>query len=271
MPRRIFRVILPLLALPLLVACGSDDPAATADAGFQWTGSLNQGQWLRLRNLKGDVTIEASADAQLHVNGRRITHGARPEQVAFGTENDAEGVTLCALHGKRGRCSASSYRAGGGGIWDRLLFRSSVDVAWTIQVPAGIKVDVSDVNGDVRIAGVTSDVIANTINGGVKASTSAGSIKARSVNGNVSAELGGVGETSNIDLKTVNGSVTATLPGNLAAALEMGTVNGQVESQFAVTSTGKLNRHKLVGTIGNGGAPVSLKAINGSVTLRKRA
>ena len=270
MAHRIARAFLPLLALPLLVACGHDE-SSNAEPGFQWHGTLAEGQWLRLRNLKGDVTIEASTDGQLQVTGRRVMHGTRAEHVEFATVNDGDGVTLCALHGRRGRCGASDYRAGGGGIWDRLMFRSGVDVAWNIRVPAGIKVDVSDVNGDVRIAGVTSDVIANTINGTVRAATTAGSIRARSVNGNVVADVTGIGELSNVDLKTVNGSVTATLPGNVAAAVEMGTVNGSIDSQFAVTSTGKLNRHKLVGTIGLGGAPVSLKTVNGSVSLRKRA
>ena len=269
MPRRIIRVILPLLALPVLVACGTD--AASTDTDFQWHGAVSDGQWLRLRNLKGDVTIEASTDGQVQVSGHRVTHGVRAEQVEFATINDANGVVLCALHGRRGHCGASDYRAGGGGIWDRLMFRSGVDVAWEIRVPAGVKVDVSDVNGSVKIAGVTSDVIANTINGSVKASTTAGSIHARSVNGNVVVDMAGTGALTDVDLKTVNGSVTATLPDNVAAAVEMGTVNGLVESQFAVTSTGKINRHRLVGTIGTGGAPVSLKTVNGSVTLRKRA
>jgi DUF4097 and DUF4098 domain-containing protein YvlB len=46
------------------------------------------------------------------------------------------------------------------------------------------------------------------------------------------------------------------------------TVNGDISSDFPMTVSGRISRQRLEGTIGGGGRQLSLKTVNGSITLK---
>ena len=89
------------------------------------------------------------------------------------------------------------------------------------------------------------------------------------MNGNVTADVRNA--PRRVSAKTINGSVEVIGPAELAGDVEMSVVNGSIESDFAVTTTGKLSKRKLVGRIGAGGVPLEIKSVNGSVSLHRRA
>ena len=157
----------------------------------------------------------------------------------------------------------------GGSFWDKVSGKSDVRVEWTVQLPAGVKLDVRDVDGNVTVHGATSDVLVHTVNGGIDATSAGGAIELRAVNGNVAATLSGM--PTRVTVKTVNGSATATLPKELSATVALGSVRGAIGSDFAITTSGSLSKRKLEGTIGSGGIPVEVKTVNGSVGVRKGA
>jgi DUF4097 and DUF4098 domain-containing protein YvlB len=47
------------------------------------------------------------------------------------------------------------------------------------------------------------------------------------------------------------------------------TVNGEIETDFPLTITGKFGPRRLNGTIGSGGRRLDLSTVNGSIKLRK--
>lgn len=263
MLRRLLRASLPLAALVLLVACGGADLP-----NFAYRGRLADGQRLNIRNLRGSVTVEPSRDGQLVIEAHGVSKGRRLESVHFETAEGSDGMTVCALWG-RGSCSPGRMDATSGSFWDKLSGRSEVRVEWTVQLPAGAKLDVRDVDGNVTVRGATSDVLVHTINGGIDATSAGGAIELKSVNGDVVATLSGM--PTRVSVKTINGSATATLPKEVAANVALGSINGAIGSDFAITTTGSLNRRKLEGTIGAGGIPVEVKTINGSVGVHKGA
>ena len=46
-------------------------------------------------------------------------------------------------------------------------------------------------------------------------------------------------------------------------------MNGDIETDFPLTVTGKISRRKLEGTIGGGGRLLELSTVNGGIELRK--
>ena len=62
------------------------------------------------------------------------------------------------------------------------------------------------------------------------------------------------------------------VPGRLRgidADLEVSTVNGSIDTAFPITVTGRLSRRRLRGRIGDGGALISVRTVNGSIQLRR--
>ena len=46
-------------------------------------------------------------------------------------------------------------------------------------------------------------------------------------------------------------------------------MNGEIETDFPLTVTGRISRRHLSGTIGGGGRTLELETVNGSIQLRK--
>ena len=129
----------------------------------------------------------------------------------------------------------------------------------------------SSMNGAISLAGVTGGIDARTVNGSINISHVAGPIEAKATNGTIEAVVDSLGEDDPIVLEGVNGSMTAVLPADVEAQVQLSTVNGGIRSDFAVTTEGELSKHRLRGQIGSSSREVVLKTVNGNVSLLNRS
>ena len=259
MPRR-------LLAALLLstVACGRSN-----GRDFAWEAEMEPASVIRVRNTTGRITVKESSGSSVRVSGTRSWRMGFPERVDFVVDRRAgKDVTVCAVWGRRGKCDAQSYRARRS-MWDRLL-RRAVTVDFVVAVPRGVRVDVLTKNGDVDVRGASAQVTAATINGDVNVATSMGPVTASTVNGDVEAVMESLSGTEPINLTTVNGDVTARVPNELDVDVVLNTVNGRIDTDFPITTTGAIDGRRLAATIGNGGRKLTLTTVNGDAELRRR-
>ena len=176
----------------------------------------------------------------------------------------AGGVTICAVYPSTG--APNECKPGEGG---RMSVRDNdVNVEFRVKVPAGVRFLGRTVNGGIEASGITADAEARTVNGGV-ALDATGTARAETVNGGITARLGRADWAGALALKTVNGGIEMTLPEGLNADVKASTVNGDIETDFPLTVTGKISRRKLEGTIGSGGRTLELSTVNGGIELRK--
>jgi|SRR5919205_1837899 hypothetical protein len=142
-------------------------------------------------------------------------------------------------------------------------------VNFQVRVPAGVNFRGRTVNGEVGARNLASDVDAKTVNGSVSVSTT-GFARAETVNGSITAAVGRGDWPAGLQFKTVNGGIDLTLPANLSARVEAKTLNGEITSDFPLTVTGSFSRRRLSGTIGSGGdRQLILETVNGSVQIRR--
>ena len=113
-----------------------------------------------------------------------------------------------------------------------------------------------------------SDVALKTVNGSVTFSTSGGA-RASTVNGSIKGEMGRADWSDTLEMSTVNGGITLTLPPTLSTDVKATTVNGDINTDFPMTVTGRVSRRRVEGTIGGGGRLLSLESVNGSITLKR--
>ena len=141
-----------------------------------------------------------------------------------------------------------------------------------ISVPAGVTIDAMDVLGDITIDNAAAAVLTvKTVNGGIHATTAIGPMTAETVNGTIDARVDSLPPGAGaLMFKTINGNVTATLPASLNGNADLETANGEIITDFPLTTEGQYGPKHARGTIGSGGASVTLHTINGSVTLHKR-
>jgi DUF4097 and DUF4098 domain-containing protein YvlB len=142
-----------------------------------------------------------------------------------------------------------------------------VNVHFTIEVPDGVELKVRTVNGGVDVDEVGGEVDAQTVNGSVRVATT-DVARAQTVNGSIVVEMGRARWDGDLDFQTVNGSITLRAPSRLSGRLEAVTMNGRIESDFPVTSSGSFGRRHITGTIGEGGrGRLKMETLNGSIHI----
>ena len=258
------RPILLLLPALLLGATALEAQKATT---FDWKGRLAGGKTLSVRGVNGNIKVTAARgdEAVVHADKRAHKRG-NPDAVQIKVEEDADGVTICALYTDDTSATCSSKNKSH--RHDDRDDDDDVEVAFTVQVPAGVRFEGSTVNGGIEAEGLQADADVTTVNGSIELATT-GVASATTVNGSVRVRMGKAGWTGSLDAKTVNGSVTVEMPTPTDLEVVAGTLNGSVSSDFPLTMQGKMSPQKLRGTIGKGGPQLRLQSVNGDVTLRK--
>ena len=141
-------------------------------------------------------------------------------------------------------------------------------VTYELHVPRTIRLDSIDlVNGSLDVSQVSGEVRANLVNGSTKIHDLAGRTHISSVNGTVSATYRTLDNVSDIELKSVNGSVKLGLPPSPNADVTVSTVNGGISTDFPLTIKGKFMGRRIDGKLGNGGTRIEISNVNGSVHI----
>lgn len=251
-----------LFTFALLVAAA---PLAAQD--FHWTGHLAAGKRLEIKGVNGAIRAAATTGDQIDVSARKIGRHSDPDEVEIKVVPFEDGVTICAVYPtpRRARHENSCEP---GDEWSSSTDNNDVEVDFTVKLPAGVDFVGRTVNGDLEADDLGADADVSTVNGSVDVSA-AGHVEAATVNGSIRASMGRSDWQSIAKFSTVNGGITLTLPANLSADVRAETVNGDLETDFPLTVTGKFGPRHLRGTIGSGGRSLELSTVNGSIRLRK--
>jgi hypothetical protein len=259
-------VVSAIALLAALPGAGAQERQSARD--FRWDGAVTSGRWVYVRNLNGAIRVERAAGNRVEVTGEKTWRRGDPASVRIEVTRAGPGdqdVLICALWFDDTDCDEGGYRTRGNNRWNR---NNDVAVEFTVRLPAGVKVDVSTVNGSLEIDGASSEVEAHTVNGGITARSTGGPVNAGTVNGNIEVRMGSTG-TEDLEFDTVNGTIEVWVPDGLNADVDMRTVNGRVSSDFPMTVSGRINPRHIRATIGRGGRRIEFRTVNGSVELRK--
>ena len=258
MTKRLVVADLLALAAPAgLAAQGSD---------FHWSGKLAAGQRLEIKGVNGSIHATGTSSGTADVTARKHARRADPEDVKIVVVNTPEAVTICAVYptpddaDRENSCEQGKH-------WHSNTRDNDVVVDFTIQVPAGAEFDGQTVNGDVDANSLGGNTNVHTVNGSIDVSTT-GHAEAGTVNGSIRASMGKA-DFDDADFRTVNGGITLTLPADLNTEVRAETVNGDLDSDWPVTITGRWGPRRMHGTIGKGGRTLTLGTVNGDIRLRK--
>ena len=246
--------------------------AQTATSGdFTWSARIPAGQWLHIRNINGDITVDRASGNEVEVVAtKRASRNGDPSRVRIEASRIGEGALVCAIWGEETTCDERGYHDPNRGRRNNNNNNGNVEVDFIVKLPAGVRANVSSVNGEVRVMGATAEVVASTVNGDVDASTAMGPIKANTVNGDITVRMDALQGTEDLEFRTVNGSVNAYVPADFQGEVELQTVNGSLTTDFPITIQGRFNPRHMRATIGSGGRSLSLATVNGNIRLGKR-
>jgi len=148
--------------------------------------------------------------------------------------------------------------------------RSWWSVSYEIYVPRHSNLAAVTQNGGVSAESVEGDLDFQAVNGGIRVDDVAGDVRGETTNGGVSATLSGSSwRGRGLDLRTMNGGVSLTIPRAYNARLETGTTNGGMRIDFPITVHGMIGK-RIQTQLGSGGPVVRVVTTNGGVRVRQQ-
>ena len=246
---------------------GIPAPAAqTQGPDFSWHKPMAAGKTLEIKGINGEIRTTLASGNEAEVTATKTARRSDPGEVEIKVLEDEEGVTICVLYPSPRNREPNECGTGDRGRMN--TDNNDVTVNFTVRVPAGVNFVAHTVNGDIRAAGLKSDVDAATVNGSIRIATS-GRAAATTVNGSIDASMGNADWQDDVSFSTVNGGITLELPSEVNAELRASTVNGDITTDFPVTVSGRFGPRSIRGTLGRGGHELELETVNGSIELRK--
>ena len=251
-----------LLAVATLVFAASALALADDTPAFEWQAEMTPGQTLTVRAIAGNIVVNLASGTQARVTAVKTGSGDL-SLLQIHEVDSYHGPMICVVYPYyQDTCNSGSIT----------LHSNDLQVQFTISLPAGVLLDASDVNGDIRVNGVTAPLTLSTVNGRLDLA-GIGAVRGSTVNGSITAAYDAFDWTGKANLSTVNGSIDVTLPATASAAIHASTVSGSVSSDFPLQVQGLglfcSPGGVLKGTLGSGGRDLNLSTVNGSVHIRK--
>jgi hypothetical protein len=214
---------------------------------------LPQGS-LELQNINGDVHISGWDNDLIQVSAiKRASAKTDLEKARIQIDAEADAIKISTVYEK-------SH------AWD-CEHNGQADVEFNIMVPRTARLaKVELVNGNLSITNITGLVRASSVNGNVSANGLEGLTYLSTVSGKLEAVFNRVG--SGIELLSLNGPLSVTLPSDVNAELEASTVKGEIENNFSIPVQDPNLGKALRAEMGNGGARIRIKNVNGTVSIR---
>lgn len=141
-------------------------------------------------------------------------------------------------------------------------------VQYELHVPRNARLDkIELVNGRLNIDAVKGEVRGASVNGSVTGRGLTGDVDLSTVNGSVSSELLDLGNAHHVKLSSVNGHVEIAMPKDANAHLSANTVSGSISSDFQLPVHKGFVGSDLDTTLGSGATRVELSSVNGGIKI----
>ena len=253
------------LLLVALLAVTSAASAATLTETIDKTYDVKAGADVVLRNVNGRITVKAWDQPRVKVVAVKEVEAGRSEVQEVMNELRVEivpsngGLTISTHHPKR-----SSHDS----VFDWIMGNDvEAEVTYDLMVPRTMDLDLTSVNGAIRVSDVTGKHDLETTNGRIEVVNCSGSLDASTTNGSINAELTQVAKGQPMTFETTNGRITVTVPSNFAADVDAGTTNGSIHTDLPI-ATSRVSRSSLRGSINGGGTPMRMRTTNGGIEIR---
>ncbi|MGV8981204.1 DUF4097 family beta strand repeat-containing protein [Clostridium sp.] len=105
-------------------------------------------------------------------------------------------------------------------------------------------------SGDIKIEAVTGDISANSVSGSITASYDI-------FNNEVAAE-------------TVSGDIDLSLPQASEFVVDFSSISGELDNDFPLVVTGKVEKRNIKGTVGNGKKTIRVETVSGDAAINKK-
>lgn len=185
------------------------------------------------------------------------------------------------------RVETTSGRVKAGEMGGHVDIRTTSGDVEVLSAKSGVRC--RTVSGDIDIGGVIGRADLKTTSGDITGESIQGSVKAYTVSGNI--RIDAFSRAEEIEIETISGNIKLRgeliprgicelnshsgnieigLPADSSFELRTDTFSGSLDCDFDLKLSGIIDRKKIEGKIGNGGARLILSSFSGNIRIKKR-
>jgi DUF4097 and DUF4098 domain-containing protein YvlB len=234
---------------------------------YHFTKDIGPGGRVEIENINGRIDVTRGTGRMADVTVTKTVKSGDGSMVKAISEETSNGLHVCTVYlnrdPNRRTCDGDNNDSG------HRNNRLDVDMHYVVRIPAGVRLVVSNVNGNVSVTGADVESKIETVNGDVTFD-GIGASSLETVKGRIVGTFTDASWEGSLHVSTVNGPVDLTFPANLSADVRGETVNGGINSTFPITVEKGFGPKSFEGRIGNGGRRLNIETVNGGITLRKK-
>ena len=259
-PKPSHRHLFVTLAVGLLIA-GSASAVRDTDLVSR-SFELAAGATVDVANVNGNIRVESWSGSELKVEATKKAEANTANQVQELLE-DIEILFEETADGLKVRVDLPDR-----GWLDWISGKRHASVDFELLVPGDLIALTRTVNGSVTAEGTSGELEARSTNGRIRIVDATGPVRAKTTNGSIRAGLAQV--TGPVELTTTNGTIDLDVAPGTSADLEARTTNGKIRTGDDVR-VDSINRRgtSMRGQLGAGGPTITLRAVNGGITVGK--
>lgn len=207
-----------------------------------------------VENVQGEISVEGWDRAEVEITAAKIgkDENARLGDVRVVTEVGLNSLTFRTVYPPR--------------------LDKPIRVNYRLRVPRQVQLSsLRTLEGNIAVHNVEGLVDARTLSGNIEQMNVSGRVVARALTGSVFVSLRTLpAGTAPLLLDTVNGNVVLLLPPRPNADLELSTVAGTIEGNYAYQISSVPGDSTRRTRLGLGGVTISLRTVRGSIRVGER-
>jgi DUF4097 and DUF4098 domain-containing protein YvlB len=212
------------------------------------------GGTLRLKNFSGEIRITGTTEGQVVIAAVRRATRERLDAIKLDIQASGSEITIDA-----------NRREG----WWKNQNNNVVDTGFDIKVPADTRLDVDAFSSEVRVAGVHGRQKIHTFSGEIEVRGATGPLDLETFSGGVELALTDAGASSDLNVKTFSGDITAEMPENASGMLRFNSFSGGLKSDLPMTLESGGRRNIRARLNNGGGSDIHFKTFSGDVRITK--
>ncbi|MFP4025501.1 MAG: hypothetical protein ACLFVR_13335 [Thiohalospira sp.] len=247
----------------------------TISTGFaqEFKYDLGQSNQIDIKNLVGEINIEEATGNQLIIEGSNF-----PKKPAR-----ADGLKSLYGSGAQDNTEIGLQILNQGGITEiQGASKQSEDAKYTFKVPKGVNVKIDYrspyAKETIKVKNFSNELEISTLNKSIDLKNVTGPVVLNTINGDINIDFASINQEAPTSISSINGVIDITLPSNTPAKISLGTINGEIFTNFDINFEKKTKNglsyigggQKINGTINGGGVDIKLSTINDNIYLRKK-
>lgn len=274
-------IVLPAVVLGIVPVATPGAVRGWGSAAFAWAEVMPPGSTIEIQGVLGGIRAERATSDTVEVRATRHGRVSTPD-VHFVVARHPKGVAICAMYPPPGGSAANQCIPGAVGMLNSRA--NDVEVEFAIRVPRGVLVTLTSSNGRITTGRgpLQSVVTATNVTGDIDITTS-DFASARSNSGDVRVAMGRTAWAGMLQLSSLSGNVSVTLPDDARVDVTAQTKTGTIKSDFEIGQIrpSRLSRMKPTGSLGSsargvigasgGERQLALSTLAGNIQIRRQS